>query len=62
MSYEPWVETAKDYNELASRLMERGYSNVAMGANPLLKFKAYCEAPVADTSSCKITRTMIRKK
>jgi len=62
MLYEPWVETAKDYNELASRLQSRGYSNITTGAIPLLDFKAYCDAPIADTNSCKIVKTMLRKK
>ena len=61
MLYEPWVETANNFNELSSRLKGRGYSNVPMGAIPLLDFKAYSTAPVADTTSCKVTRTMIRK-
>lgn len=61
MLYEPWVETAEDYNELVSRLKGRGYSNMPMGASPLLDFKAYSVAPVANTSSCKISKTMIRK-
>ena len=62
MLYEPWVETAKKYNELISNLKQRGYSNISMSANPLLKLKAYCEAPVADVKFCKITKTMIGKK
>lgn len=62
MLYEPWVETAKNYNELISNLKQRGYSNISMSANPLLKLKAYCEAPVADVKFCKITKTMIGKK
>jgi hypothetical protein len=62
MLYEPWVETAKDFNELVSRLKERGYSDMSVGVNPLLEFKAYSVAPVADTSSCKVTKTMIKRK
>lgn len=62
MLYEPWVETADDFNELRTRLKDRGYSNIPMGAIPLLDFKAYKTAPVANTSSCKVTRTMIRKQ
>ena len=51
------------YNELISNLKQRGYSNISMSANnPLLKLKAYCEAPVADVKFCKVTKTMIGKK
>ncbi len=61
MLYEPWIESAKDYNELRERLIGRGFSNVPMGVNPLLKMEAYSKAPKADTSSCNIKRTMLRK-
>ena len=62
MLYEPRMETAKDYNELRERLKNRGYTNLPMGATPSLDLKAYKQAPVADTSSCKVKRTMLRKK
>ena len=52
------METAKNFNQLRERLKVRGYSNVPMGATPLLDFKAYVRAPVADTSSIKVHRTM----
>lgn len=61
MLYEPMVETAKDFNDLRQTLKHRGYSNIPMGATPLLDFKAYIKAPVADASSVKVRRTMIRK-
>ena len=61
MLYEPWAETAKDFNELRERLKVRGYSNIPMGVMPLLDFNSYVKAPIADTSSVKIHRTMLRK-
>jgi hypothetical protein len=62
MLYEPWVESARDYDEIRIRLRNRGFSEVAIGYNPILKMSAYKNAPVADTSTCKIQRTMIRKQ
>lgn len=62
MLYEPWIETAKDYNELRKRLVGRGYSELPMGANPLLRMDAYGKSPKANTTSCQIQKSMIRKK
>jgi len=62
MLYEPRLETAKDFNELRERLRNRGFSHLPMGAVPLLHLQAYKKAPVADTSSCKVRTTMLRKK
>lgn len=62
MLYEPWIETASNFRELTSRLKNRGYSNINAAAVPLLDFKAYTEAPVANTGSCKVVRTMLRKQ
>ena len=61
MDYEPWIETAKDYNELSDRLRAKGYSNIPAGVMPLLDFHAYGSAPIADTSSCEVKKTMLRK-
>lgn len=62
MLYEPWIESAENFEEIRSRMIGRGYSNVPMGAGVLLDLAAYAKAPTADTSSCRVTRTMIRKK
>ena len=62
MLYEPRLETAENFEELKGRLKGRGYNKLPMGAIPLLHMQAYRKAPMADTSSCKITKTMIRKK
>lgn len=61
MLYEPWIETAKDFNELKSRLKNRGFTDVPMGSSPLLQMQAYAKAPAADTSSCEVVKTMLRK-
>lgn len=60
--YEPWLESAKDYNELRDRLKGRGFKDIPAGPSSLLNLAAYAKAPKADTSSCKIRKTMIRKK
>lgn len=61
MLYVPWVETANDFNELRSRLKGRGFTDLPMGVSPLLDFAAYAKAPVADTHSCPVRKTMLRK-
>lgn len=62
MLYEPKMETAKNYEELRTRLKSRGYKNTPVGASPSLDLKGYKQAPIADTSSCKVKQTMLRKK
>ena len=62
MLYTPHMETAADYNELRERLKGRGYTDIPMGAVPALHLQAYKKAPAADTSSCKVKKTMLRKK
>jgi len=62
MLYEARIESADDFAQLSKRLKNRGYDNIPSGAIPLLHMQAYRKAPVADTSSCKIRKTMIRKK
>jgi hypothetical protein len=61
MLYEPWIESASSYQELKERLKIRGYSDLPMGATPLLDLTNYIKAPMADCSSVKVRRTMIRK-
>ena len=62
MLYEPWIESARDFEELKQRLKGRGFSNLPMGFSAILDLPAYGTAPKAETSSCKVQRTMIRKK
>jgi hypothetical protein len=59
--YFPMIESAKDYQELKSRLESRGYDNIPSGVVPLLHMQAYAKAPIADVSSCKVVKTMIRR-
>lgn len=61
MLYEPWIESANNYNELRERLSNRGFKNLPMGPNPMLDITTYVNAPKAETSSFKVRRTMIRK-
>lgn len=62
MLYEPRVESAKTFEELKSRLRNRGFTGLPMGAIPLLDLQAYAKAPVANTSSCQVRNTMLRKR
>jgi hypothetical protein len=61
MSFDPWVETAADFNELRQRLRVRGYTDLPMGAAPMLAMPAYSLAPKADVSGQPVVRTMLRK-
>ena len=45
MLYEPRMETATSFNELASRLKHRGFSQIPLGVTPLLNLSAYAKAP-----------------
>lgn len=60
MLYEPHIESATNYNELRERLKNRGFENLPMGPNNMLQIQE--NPPIANTSSCKTQRTMIRKK
>lgn len=62
MLYEPWIESAKDFEDLKQRLKGRGFTGLPMGLNTILDTPAYGNAPKADTSSCRIKRTMMRKQ
>lgn len=62
MLYEPRLETATSFEELRTRLKNRGYKNLIMGVSPLLNFESYAKSPLANTSSCSIKKTMLRKK
>ena len=61
MLYLPRIESAVNYESLRKSLKKRGFKNVPMGVAPLLHFSGYVKAPAANTSSCKVQRTMIRK-
>lgn len=62
MLYEPWIESAKNYEELKTRLKERSFTDIPLGPLPLLNMGDFYEFPKADTSSCKIKTTMVRRK
>lgn len=62
MLYEPWIESAKSYEELKQRLKDRSFINLPMGAVPMINMMYHDRIPKADTSSCDIQKTMLRKK
>jgi hypothetical protein len=62
MLYEPWVQTATNYEELRNNLISRGYREVPVSSSLMLEMKAYVQAPHADTSSCTTRKTMLRKR
>lgn len=62
MLYEPWIESAKDFEELKQRLKGRGFNELPMGLTVILNLPSYDNAPKADTSSCKVKKTMMRKQ
>jgi len=62
MLYHPRIESSTNYEALRTSLKARGYKNIPMGASPLLHLSGYVKAPVANTSSCKVQRTMMRKR
>lgn len=61
MDFEPWIESAKDFNYLKESLKFRGYSNLPMGFNSILNLPDYSNAPVANTNLCKTKKIMIKK-
>jgi hypothetical protein len=62
MNYDAWIESASDFEELKTKLADRGHSNLPMGFTALLDLPAYSNAPLADTSGCTVRKTMLRKK
>jgi hypothetical protein len=62
MLYEPRVETAENYATLRQRLKERGFTNLPVGEISMLHLGDYAKAPKANTSSCTVRKTMIRKR
>jgi hypothetical protein len=61
MLYEPQIETASDYEELKTNLKNRGFTDLPIGANLLLRMDSYGKAPIAKTSDIKSIKTMIPK-
>ena len=61
MLYEPRIESASSYNELRARLKARGFQNLPMGPNQMVHLGSG-KAPVANTSSYRVQRSMTRRK
>ena len=57
MLYEPWLETADNFQELKTRLEKKGYT-VLSTTRPLLNLK---DAPPVNIRSCNVVKSMIRK-
>lgn len=62
MLYEPFADTADSYAHLSEILHERGFSNIPMGQNDLLKIDRTGEIPVANTKELKPIKIMAQKK
>jgi hypothetical protein len=62
MLYEPRIESATNYLKLVEKLKTRGFTNIPNVEIPLLRLGNFAKAPKANTSSCKIKATMLRKK
>lgn len=62
MMYEARLETAGSYAELRQKLKDRGFTNLPMGEIPMIHFTNIHKAPKANTSGCKVVKTMLRKK
>src|SRR5574343_2116453 len=43
--YEPWIESATSFEELRSRLFEKGFKDITSNPSPLLDLDAYAKAP-----------------
>jgi hypothetical protein len=61
MNFEPWLESANSYRELSENLKKRGFTNLSPGMTPIMDFSEYKNFPKANTSSCKVMKTMIKK-
>lgn len=61
MLYELQIETATDYEQLRSSLKQRGYTDIPMGVNFLLKMDGYIKAPTANTADIQSTKIMTPK-
>lgn len=62
MLYDANIETASDYNELRDRLKQRGYTNLPMGASPIINLLKFGNPPTANVSSVNAIRTMLQKR
>ncbi len=62
MLYEPYIESARNFNELRQKLHDRGYSNIPTGATMMLNMPNQHSAPKVETSNFQVRKTMIKRK
>ena len=61
MDWEPWIESADNYEELRQKLVRRGYSQLPLKSEPLHSESSYNNPHVADTRTMGAQKTMLRK-
>lgn len=61
MYWEPWIESAENYEELKKSLTRRGYSNLYASSKPLYDGSSLLYSPSADISSLPKQKTMIKR-
>lgn len=61
MLYELQIETANDYEQLKQNLKDRGFTDIPMGANFLLRMDGYVKAPIVDTKTIQSKSIMTPK-
>lgn len=60
MLWEPWLESASSYEELRSKLRQRGYKNIPMIDSPILDITK-SQIPVINTSFLPQKKSMVQK-
>lgn len=60
--YEPRLETARSYNDLKAKLVNRGFRDLPMGATPALNLSQSGSLPKANTSECGVCKKMLQRK
>ncbi len=61
MMWEPWLESASSFEELASKLQKRGYKNLPINGSTELRDSTVSN-PLINTSHLPNKTTMLRKK
>lgn len=61
MTHEPKLMTATTYQEFIANLRAQGIRNPPTAGYPLLNFSEYGQVPKANTSTCTVKTTMLRK-
>lgn len=62
MHWEPWLESAVDFQTLRLTLRKRGYSNLPIHSTPLLDQTDLLAPPLANTKALKKPKIMIQKR